>query len=73
MSPPVTAPVTVTVSIDTEEDDWGSYVRGGTSTANIESLMELQDLFDRWGARPTYLVNRARAHQAKLHAYARFL
>lgn len=59
MSPPVTAPVTVTVSIDTEEDDWGSYVRGGTSTANIESLMELQDLFDRWGARPTYLVNRA--------------
>lgn len=59
MSPPVGAPVTVTVSIDTEEDDWGSYRRDGTSAANIECLIELQDLFDRWGARPTYLVNRA--------------
>jgi hypothetical protein len=51
--------VTVSISIDTEEDDWGSYARGGASTKNISHLAELQDLFDRWGARPTYLVNRA--------------
>lgn len=51
--------VTVTVSIDTEEDDWGAYGRDGSSTANIVHLVELQDRFERWGARPTYLVNRA--------------
>lgn len=51
--------VTVAVSIDTEEDDWGSYAFEGERTNNIAHLPELQDLFDRWGARPTYLVNRA--------------
>jgi hypothetical protein len=47
----------VAVSIDTEEDDWGSYAEHGASTRNIPHLLELQDLFDRWNARPTYLVN----------------
>ena len=50
--------VIVTISIDTEEDDWGSYAEQGASTQNIPHLEELQDLFDRWSARPTYLVNR---------------
>lgn len=48
----------VTVTIDTEEDDWGSYAMDGASTENISHLPELQDLFMRFGARPTYLVNR---------------
>jgi hypothetical protein len=48
----------VTVSIDTEEDDWGRYDQTRPSTNNIRHLPELQDLFDRWGARATYFVNR---------------
>ena len=51
--------VTVSISIDTEEDDWGSYDERGASTRNIAHLRELQELFDRFGARPTYLVNYA--------------
>jgi hypothetical protein len=51
-------PVTVSVSIDTEEDNWGSFAVDGAMTRNIAHLAELQDLFDKWGARPTYLVNR---------------
>lgn len=48
---------TVTISIDTEEDDWGSYARSGAATDNILHLVELQELFERYGGRPTYLVN----------------
>ncbi len=50
--------VSVSISIDTEEDDWGRYVFGGAQTRNIAHLTELQDLFDQFGAKPTYLVNR---------------
>lgn len=50
--------VIVAISIDTEEDDWGSYAEQGASTENIAHLEELQDHFDHCGARPTYLVNR---------------
>lgn len=48
---------TVTISIDTEEDDWGSYARSGAGTENIPHLRDLQALFERYGARPTYLVD----------------
>lgn len=47
----------VSVSIDTEEDDWGSYAWTGARTRNIGHLIELQDLFDESLVRPTYLVN----------------
>ena len=50
--------VSVTVTIDTEEDNWGSYHESGATTENISYLEELQDHFERWGARATYLVNR---------------
>lgn len=50
--------VHVSISIDTEEDDWGRYLFDGASTRNIGHLRELQDMFDEFGARPTYLVNR---------------
>ena len=50
--------VLVAVTIDTEEDDWGSYAASGQTVANIALFPRLQELFDLWGARPTYFVNR---------------
>ena len=50
-------PVRVMVTIDTEEDDWGSYRPTGASVENIGRLEELTELWDRFGARPTYFVN----------------
>lgn len=47
------------VSIDTEEDNWGSFSWEGATVENIHLLPRLQEVFDRWGARPTYLVNHA--------------
>ncbi len=49
--------VSVTVSIDTEEDDWGSFAESGASSVNIGCLPALQEVFDRHGARATYFVN----------------
>jgi hypothetical protein len=51
-------PPVITVAIDTEEDNWGAYQETRPTTRNISHLIELQELFDRWGARPTYFVNR---------------
>jgi hypothetical protein len=45
------------VTIDTEEDDWGTYHPFGASVENIARLRELKPLWDRYGVRPTYLVN----------------
>jgi len=53
----MTRPVHVMVTIDTEEDDWGTYRTWGNSTENIPLLSELVPLWERFGARPTYLVN----------------
>lgn len=53
----MTETVRVMVTIDTEEDDWGSYRPRGASVKNIRLLPELLDLWDRYGARPTYFVN----------------
>lgn len=50
--------VRVLVSIDTEEDNWGMWGKDGATVDNIQHLVELQEYFDKWGARPTYLVNR---------------
>lgn len=50
-------PVSVTVSIDTEEDNWGWFSESGATTRNIAHLPELHEAMARWGARPTYLVN----------------
>lgn len=49
--------VTVTVSIDTEEDNWGSFSSTGATVENVERLRDLHERLTRWGARPTYLVN----------------
>lgn len=44
------------ITIDTEEDNWGCYRSEGHTLKNIERLPALQDLFDSFGVRPTYLV-----------------
>ena len=48
----------LTVSIDTEEDDWGRYEPEGATTENIAHLVECHERMADCGARPTYLVNR---------------
>jgi len=53
----VSGPVRVLVTIDTEEDDWGTYRTQGNSVANIALLPELVPLWERFGVRPTYFVN----------------
>ncbi|MBJ6801409.1 polysaccharide deacetylase family protein [Geomonas propionica] len=45
------------VTIDTEEDNWGQYTDRSYSLKNLLKLHELQTLFDRYGVRPTYLIN----------------
>lgn len=44
----------VFITIDTEEDNWGDY--NGT-VENIMTLPQLQSLFNKYGAVPTYLIN----------------
>jgi hypothetical protein len=45
------------ITIDTEEDNWSSWSAANNSVGNIEQIIPLQKLFDRYGARPTYLVS----------------
>lgn len=44
------------ITIDTEEDNWGDNVID-PSVENIDRIPRLQEIFDRHGAIPTYLVN----------------
>lgn len=44
------------ITIDTEEDNWGEYNLSRYSLENIKRIDRLQDLFDRFGVIPTYLV-----------------
>jgi hypothetical protein len=44
------------VTIDTEEDNWGQYDLTDYTLENIEKIDVLQELFDRYGVTPTYLV-----------------
>ena len=47
----------LTITIDTEEDNWGEYDRSSYSVANIARIPRLQDVFIRRGVRPTYLIS----------------
>ncbi len=49
-------PVKVFITIDTEEDNWGQY-KTDCAVDNIAHLPALQQLFNKYGAIPTYLVN----------------
>ncbi len=44
------------VSIDTEEDQWSDYFRKGHTFNNILALPRLQQLFEAYNIRPTYLL-----------------
>lgn len=49
--------IRVFITIDTEEDNWGEYVADGISVDNLDRIPKLQEVFDRYKAIPTYLVN----------------
>ena len=44
------------ITIDTEEDNWGYYSPNGHTLRNIERIPVLQEIFDEFGAKPTYLI-----------------
>ena len=48
---------TILVTIDTEEDDWGSYAPFGAAVENISRVPKLHELLGEYGVRPTYFVN----------------
>jgi len=47
----------LTVTIDTEEDNWGEYSLARYSAENVENIPELQELFDHFNVKPTYFVS----------------
>ena len=49
--------IKVFITIDTEEDLWSDWRQKDNPVDNICRITILQDLFDRFGAIPTYLVN----------------
>lgn len=44
------------ITIDTEEDNWSDYSRNGARVTHTRHIARLQELFDKFGARPTYLI-----------------
>lgn len=50
-------PVMVFITIDTEEDLWSEYRPEGNPVENISRLGDLQTIFDRYDAVPTYLID----------------
>jgi len=45
------------ITIDTEEDSWGAYDNKSPSVENIKNIPLLQEIFDKYSAIPTYLIN----------------
>jgi hypothetical protein len=45
------------ITIDTEEDNWANWSATDNSVENIERIIPLQKLFNRYGAKPTYLIS----------------
>ncbi|MBI5180233.1 MAG: polysaccharide deacetylase family protein [Nitrospirae bacterium] len=44
------------ITIDTEEDNWGDFSPTGYTLENIKKIPELQELFDEFNVKPTYLL-----------------
>jgi hypothetical protein len=44
------------ITIDTEEDNWGQFASTGQTLENIERIPYLQEMFDTYNVRPTYLI-----------------
>jgi len=67
-------PVKVIITIDTEEDQWDQYRTLDTTVDNLENIGAVQDLFDSYGAIPTYLVSYAVAtNKSAVHRLGAFL
>jgi hypothetical protein len=49
--------VKVFITVDTEEDSWDRWKKTDNPVENISRIPRLQELFDYYGAVPTYLVN----------------
>ena len=47
----------LTVTVDTEEDNWGEYNRSSYSVENLRRIPKLQQIFNARGIRPTYLIS----------------
>jgi hypothetical protein len=45
------------ITIDTEEDNWDRYSRTDNPCTNIEKLIPLQEMFDHYNVKPTYLIS----------------
>lgn len=45
-----------TVTVDTEEDDWGAYTKPVYGVENLRRVPRLQEMLHRRGVRPTYLI-----------------
>jgi len=48
---------TIFITIDTEEDSWDQWRRNENPVENVKRLTMLQEIFNRYRAIPTYLVN----------------
>jgi len=46
-----------TVTVDTEEDNWGEFARSSYTVDNLRRIPRIQELFDRYGVRPAYLIS----------------
>lgn len=44
------------ITIDTEEDNWGNFSPNGYTLENIKMIPALQNLFDEFNVKPTYLL-----------------
>ena len=44
------------ITIDTEEDNWGVFSTSGHTVENIGKIPALQEIFDAYDVKPTYLV-----------------
>lgn len=45
------------ITIDVEEDNWGEFNASSWSISNVEEIPSVQQLFDDFKVKPTYLVN----------------
>jgi hypothetical protein len=57
------------ITIDTEEDDWGEFRTTGFSLEGVHQLFRVQEIFDRYGAVPTYLINYPVAQDDKARVF----
>ncbi len=55
----------VLITIDTEEDNWKPFAPNPT-TRNADAIPPLQEIFERYGAKPTYLLTYDMANNAAL-------